>query len=157
MIGRTAGIAILCVFASLSSGCASTPASRFYTLSAASTPGTTSSNLSVTVGPVSVPAAVDRPEIVVDTSANEVWLDEFNRWAEPLQEDLSRVIAENLVGMLGTSRVTRFPQTLSTDADYRVAIEVQRFESVPGKAATLHALWILRRAMDGPDQSVRSS
>ncbi len=157
MIGRMAGIAILFVFATLMSGCATTPASRFYTLSAASTPGTTSSNLSVTVGPVSVPAAVDRPEIVVDTSANEVWLDEFNRWAAPLQEDLSRVIAENLMGMLGTSRVTRFPQTLSTDGDYRVAIEVQRFESEPGKAATLHAVWIVRRAMDGRVQTGRTS
>ena len=47
-------------------GCASTPASRFYTLSAASGPAAPSSNLSIAVGPVSVPAVVDRPQIVVN-------------------------------------------------------------------------------------------
>jgi uncharacterized lipoprotein YmbA len=83
-------------------------------------------------------------------------LEEFNRWAAPLQEDLSRVIAENLVAMLGTPRVTLFPQTLSADADYRVAIEVQRFESAPGQAATLDAVWIVRRAKDGKAQTGRT-
>jgi uncharacterized protein len=157
VISRPVEIAILCAFASLAAGCGSTPPSRFYTLSAASTPATTSSSLSVAVGPVSVPAAVDRPEIVVRTSANEVRLDEFNRWAAPLQEDLSRVIAENLVAMLGTPRVTQFPQTLSADADYRVAIEVQRFESAPGKSATLDAVWIVRRTKDGKAETGRSA
>jgi uncharacterized lipoprotein YmbA len=157
MISRLVEIAILCAVASLAAACGSTPASRFYTLSATPTQATTSSSLSVAVGPVSVPAAVDRPEIVVRTGANEVRLDEFNRWAAPLQEDLSRVIAENLVAMLGTPRVTLFPQTLDTDADYRVAIEVQRFESAPGEAATLEAVWIVHRAKDGKAQTGRTA
>ena len=157
MISRPVEIAILCAFASLAAGCGSTPPARFYTLSATPTPAAASSSLSVAVGPVSVPAAVDRPEIVVRTSANEVRLDEFNRWAAPLQEDLSHVIAENLVAMLGTPRVTLFPQTLSADADYRVAIEVQRFESAPGKAATLDAVWIVHRAKDGRARTGRTA
>ncbi len=101
------------------------------------------------VGPVSVPAVVDRPQMVVSTGANEVRLDEFNRWASPLQDNLARVVAENLVVMLGTPRVTLFPQTLSADAEYRVAIEVQSFESAPGKSATLDAVWTVRRTKDG--------
>jgi uncharacterized lipoprotein YmbA len=157
VISRPVEIALLCAFVSLATGCGSTPPARFYTLSATPSPAAASSSLSVAVGPVSVPGAVDRPEIVVRTSANEVRLDEFNRWAAPLQEDLSRVIAENLVAMLGTPRVTLFPQTLSADADYRVAIEVQRFESAPGKAATLDAVWIVRRAKDGKAQTGRTA
>ena len=82
-------------------------------------------DLSVVVGPVSMPAVVDRPEIVVSTGPNQVRLDEFNRWASPLQDNIARVVAENLVALLGTPRVTLFPQTLNADADYRVAIEVQ--------------------------------
>ena len=58
-----------------------------------------------------MPAVVDRPQIVVRTGPNEVWLDEFNRWASPLEDNLGRVIAENLVAMLGTPHVTVFPQT----------------------------------------------
>ena len=54
------------------------------------------------VGPVSVPAVVDRPQIVVTTGPNQVRLDEFNQWASPLQNNIARVVAENLVAMLGT-------------------------------------------------------
>ena len=84
-------------------------------------------------------------------------LDEFNRWASPLQNNISRVVAENLVALLGTPRVTLFPQTLSADADYRVAIEVQRFESAPGEAATLDAVWTVRRTKDGKSQTGRTT
>lgn len=129
--------------ATLSAGCASPP-SRFYTLSGTATPAATSSNVSVAVGPVSIPAEVDRPEIVVSTGPNQVQLDEFNRWASPLENNMARVIAENLVAMLGTPRVASFPQALSADADYRVAIEVQSFRSAPGEAAVLDAVWTVR-------------
>jgi uncharacterized lipoprotein YmbA len=153
---RGAAIAIPCAFLILVAGCAS-PASRFYTLSAASTPATTSSDLSVTLGPVSVPAAVDRPQIVVRTGPNQVRMDEFNRWAAPLQNGIARVVAENLVAILGTPSVTVSPLTLSEGADYRVALEVQRFESAPGDAATLDAVWAVSRTKDGKAQTGRTT
>jgi uncharacterized lipoprotein YmbA len=152
---RLTAIAALCIFAGLAAGCASTPVTRFYTLSAAAAPTTTSSNLSVAVGPVSVPAVVDRPQIVVTTGPNQVRLEEFNRWASPLQNGIGRVVAENLVAMLGTPRVTLSPQTLS--ADYRAAIEVQRFESAPGEAAMLDAVWTVSRTKDGKSQTGRTT
>jgi uncharacterized protein len=131
------------------------PQSHFYTLSATATPTTIASSLSIAVGPVSVPAVVNRPEIVVSTGPNEVWPDDFNRWASPLQDNLSRAVAENLVAILGTPRVSLFPQTLSSGADYRVAVEVRRFESTPGKTAILDAFWIVRRK-DGNTQTGRT-
>jgi uncharacterized lipoprotein YmbA len=151
------GVLVVWVFAALGSGCASSPPSRFYTLGADATPVASSSKLSVAVGPVSVPAVVDRPEIVVTASANQVRLDEFNRWASPLQNNISRVVAENLVAMLGTPRVTQFPQNASADADFRVAIDVQRFESALGEAATLDAVWTLRRMKDGTSETSRTT
>ncbi|MFH0352582.1 MAG: PqiC family protein [Chromatiales bacterium] len=126
-------------------------------MSGTATPAATSSNLSVAVGPVSIPAEVDRPEIVVSTGPNQVQLDEFNRWASPLQNNIARVISENLVAMLGTPRVTLFPQALSADADYRVAIEVQSFRSAPGEATVLDAVWTVRRAQDGRTETRRTS
>jgi uncharacterized protein len=146
--------ATLCV---LAAGCATTPPARLYSLSVSATAAPISSNLSVSVGPVSIPAAVDRPQIVVATAANHVQLDDFNRWASPLQENLSSVIADNLSALLGTSRVTRFPRTSSAQADFRVAIEVTRFESVPGQWATLEAAWTVRRMSDGVVQTHRTS
>ena len=155
---RFIATAILCVFVGLVAGCGSTPASRFYTLSAAaSAPAATTSNLSVVVGPVSVPPVVDRPQIVVTTGPNQVRLEEFNRWASPLQSNISRVVAENLVAMLGTPRIVLFSQTLGVDVDYRVGIEVQRFESMPGEASTLDAVWTVSRTKDGKSQTGRTT
>jgi uncharacterized protein len=153
---RYAPLLIPCVALLLASGCASTPA-RFYTLSAAAAPGAPASSISVAVGPVTVPAEVDRPQIVVTIGPNQVWLDEFNRWAAPLQNNIARVVAENLVAMLGTPRVALSAETLNADTDYRVAIEVQGFASAPGKSATLDAVWTVRRMKDGKTETGRTT
>jgi uncharacterized lipoprotein YmbA len=146
-----------CIVAFLAAGCASTPDSRFYTLGALPGPAAPASDLSVVVGPVTIPAAVDRPQIVVATGPNQARLDEFNRWAAPLANSIARVVAENLVAMLGTPRVAMSPQALSAGVDYRVVIEVQRFESAPGEAATLDAVWTVSRARDGKAQTGRTT
>lgn len=147
---------VLCAFCAVLVGCTS-PASRFYTLSAASAPAAPPSSLSVAVGPVSIPGAVDRPEIVVATGPNQVRLAEYDRWASPLQDEISRVVAENLVAMLGTPHVTQSPQTLAGGAAYRAIIEVQRLESAPGAAATLDAVWTVRRPKDDKSRSGRTT
>jgi len=141
----------------LAIGCTSAPPARFYTLAGAAAPTASPSNVSVVVGPVSVPADVDRPQIVVSAGPNQVRLDEFNRWASPLQNNISRVVAENLVAMLGTPRVTLYPQTLSADADYRAAIEVQAFASAPGEFALVDAVWTVRRMKDGETKTGRTT
>jgi uncharacterized lipoprotein YmbA len=156
MMGRLAALVIVGTIAALAAACSSSP-SRFYTLSATATPSAASSKLSVAVGPVSIPAAVDQPQIVVSTSANEVTFDDFNRWASPLQDNLARVVAENLVGLLGTPRVTLSAQTLNADADYRVQIEIRNFDSAPGKSASLDAVWTVRRTKDGKTETGRTS
>lgn len=84
-------------------------------------------------------------------------MDEFNRWASPLSNNIARVVAENLVAMLGTPRVTMSPQTLSAGVDYRAVIEVQRFDSMPGEAATLDAVWTVTRTRDDKAQTARTT
>ena len=138
-------------------GCAAAPSSEFYTLSASTQPATSTSKISVAVGPVSIPAGVDRPQMVINTGANQVQLDEFNRWAAPLQSDINRVVAENLVKMLGTPQVSLFPHTASTQADYRVSIEVQSFVSTLGESSALDAVWTVRRMKDNAIQTGRST
>jgi uncharacterized protein len=147
---------IACAVAVCVAGCASPP-SHFYTLSRTAVPGATTSNASVVVGPVSIPAIVDLPQIVVSTGPNQVSINEFERWASPLQNNISRVVAENLVAILGTPRVSLFQGSLGASADFHVAIEVQSFESAPGEAATLNAVWIVRRTKDGKSETGRTS
>lgn len=154
---RRAGIAIACAALTLAAGCGTSPPSRFYTLSPAPAPASTASTLVVAVGPVTIPGVVDRPEFVVNTGPNEVRIDDFNRWASPLQDNLTRAIADNLSAMLGTSRVIRFPQPIAVEPDYRVVVEVRTFESVPGESATLDAVWTIRRSKDGKSQTGRTT
>ncbi len=151
-----AAIAIPWIVAVLAIGCA-TPMSRFYTLSSTPAPAATPVAYSVAVGPVTIPAVIDRPQIVVSTSPNQVQLDEFNRWASPLQNNIGRVVADNLASNLGTARVSLFPQSMSAAADYRVALHVQRFDTAPGDAASLDAIWTIVRAKDGATQTGRTS
>ena len=153
---RCITIAAVSFLVVVAAGCAS-PMSRFYTLSAANAPAATPSNLSIVVGPVSVPAVVDRPQIVVTTGPNQVRPEEFNRWAAPLQNSIARVVAENLVAMLGTPRVILSSQTLGGDVDYRAVIEVQRFESAPGEAAILDAVWTVSRTKDSKSLTGRTT
>jgi uncharacterized protein len=165
MMRHAAVIAALCALAGLTAGCGTSPPSRFYTLTGTAGIGTagtgaaapaaaSSSTVSVAVGAVSIPATVDRPQIVVNSGGNQVGLDEFNRWASPLQSNIQRTVAENLGALLGSARVTQF---LSPDSDYRVAIEVQRFESTPGESAVLDAAWLVRRAKDGKVETGRTT
>jgi uncharacterized lipoprotein YmbA len=167
MNSRIALIAVLGILAALAVGCTSPP-SHMYTLSrstpnspssaqepAASATGT--SNLYVIVGPVSIPAMVDLPQMVIRTGPNQVSIEEFNRWAEPLQSNISRVVADELVILLATPRVGMFQQSQNADADYRVSIDVQTFESAPGDAATLSALWTVRRTKDAKTRVGRTT
>jgi uncharacterized protein len=138
-------------------GCASTPA-HLYTLSPegtmlAANPDPNFSNLAISVGPVSIPAIVDLQQIVLHTSANQISLDEFNRWASPLRNNIALVVADDLANILGTSRASA---VFTSDADYRVAIDVQAFDSALGDAAILNALWTVRRVKDGKIATGRS-
>ena len=157
MMPRIVSSAALCAIAVLVAACASAPTSRFYTLSRTATPGAAPATFSVVVGPVAIPAVVDLPQIVVSTGPNQVTLEEYNRWASPLANNISRVVAENLVDLLGTHRVSLFQQSIPVDGDFRVAIEVQTFDSAPGDAATLNAVWIVRRARDGKSDTGRTT
>lgn len=48
-------------------------------------------------------------------------------------------------------------QTLSVDADYRAAVDVQGFQSRPGEAAILDAVWTVRRTRDGKVETGRTT
>ena len=129
----------------LAAGCGTTPRESFYMLEAppAPAPAALASTLSVYVGPVVVPEAVDRTPMVIRTSPNQVEVEDFHRWAEPLKTAIPRVVAEDLMRELGTPRVAAARVASLVPTDYRVAIEVQRFESSLTEGATVDALWTI--------------
>jgi uncharacterized lipoprotein YmbA len=148
---------IACVITGFMTACASPPPMRFYTLTATAVPATEPSTLVVAVGPVTLPATVDRPEIVVSSGSNELVRNDFQRWASPLQDNFSRVVAEDLALILGSAQVWRFPQPLGVETDYRVFVDVRSFNSTLGDAASIDAVWMVRRMKDKKTRSGHTS
>jgi uncharacterized protein len=125
-------------------GCSSSALKEnFYTLSGPQSPAPVGSaaSTSVFVGPVTVPEAVDRLAMVLRTSPNQVEISDAHLWAEPLKSAIPRVLAETLMRELGTPNVRATRSGAAADIDYRVTIEVQRFDSSTQSGATLDALW----------------
>ena len=139
-------------------GCGSSPKSRFYTLSSGAIleRSDTKIQYSVTVGPVTVPDIIDRPQIVTSIATNQVQIAEQARWAAPLKSEIPRVIAGNLMQLLDGAYVSVYPENVSPYADYQVRVEVQRFDSTLGDAVTIEALWAVRPAQGGAPKNGRS-
>ena len=73
-----------------------TEPSRFFVLRPVPTtsePAPKGDAIAIGVGPVVFPAYLDRPEMVTQVSANELNVDEFHRWAEPLRDNFTGVLA----------------------------------------------------------------
>lgn len=133
-------------------GCAGTTApSRFYVLSSLPSSGkevqvvADESCITIGIGPVEVAQYLDRPQIVTRISPNELKLAEFDKWAEPLKDNFSRVLAENLSNLLCAKAIAVFPWRGSTPIDYQVEVEVLRLDGVLGNSATLVARWRIFR------------
>jgi uncharacterized lipoprotein YmbA len=132
----------------MAAGCASQP-SRFYLLSAVPSPETaplgtsTEQGPTIGVGPVTLPRYLDRPQIVTRTSPYELKLAEFDRWAEALDANFARVLAENLSFMLPSARVAMSPWPRTTTIDYQITVDVSHFLTQVGGDSLLIADWVL--------------
>jgi len=153
-------------FMALLIGCAAgtSAPSRFYLMSPLSGPkaesGVSAGRRCITVGigPVEIPAYLDRPQIVTRVSENEVRLAEFDRWAEPLSDSIPRVLAENISGLLCAESINVFPWRESAPVQYQVIVEVLRLDGDLGGRAFLLTRWaILEERQESPAVARRSS
>jgi uncharacterized lipoprotein YmbA len=126
-------------------GCKS-PSAAFYTLSADAPAASMSAArpLSVVVGPVTIPDVVNRPQIVTRMEGNEVAVNEYARWAQPLKGEIARVIADDLAALLNTPQVSVFDGAADPLTAWHVRVDVMRFESMPGEDVTVDARWTVR-------------
>jgi len=131
--------------------CSSTPVDRFYTLSggtaAGSPPAASAAPLYFEMRPVTVPAQLRRPQMVVSTGEGTIDLEEHHRWAGPLAEEIGNNLSLGIAARLGGVDVYR---SAAPDGStlYRIGADVQRFESRPGSLALLDVVWSVRR-LDG--------
>jgi uncharacterized protein len=146
---------LVALTASVIAGCGTSASSRFYTLDPTANSHGSPVHATIIVGPVTVPASVDQPQFVVQVASNRVEVDEFNRWVSPLSDGIARAVAGDLAVTLDTPVVATAPMA-NFSPDYRVAIDVQRFESVVGQEAVVDAVWTVRKTAGGEMRSGRT-
>ena len=124
------------LFIFLIEACSITPNSRFYQLQAA-TGDESLSNRKMIIGinDISIPTYVDRPQIVItETDSNELKVSEFNRWAEPLNMSIARVLADDMSLYLPNSLIK--PKSYaSEDFNYAVTVEINKFDEEAEKCS----------------------
>lgn len=95
------------------------------------------------VGPVEVPAHLNRPQIVTRAEDNRLELAEFHKWGEPLRDSIARALAENLAVLLETQRVVTYPWARRTPVDHRLRVDILRFSAGPDPNVHLRCRWTL--------------
>lgn len=138
------------IVAALCAACSSTPKERFYTLAPAPAAlplaaASTQPRISVAIGPVRVPDAVDRPQMVVREGPNRVEILEQQRWAGSLRSEIARALVAGVGERLPDAQVSAGDSQAARSAGYRVAVDVERFDAALNDSVSIQALWTLRQ------------
>jgi uncharacterized lipoprotein YmbA len=139
---------LIMLVAFMLAGCrSSAPPVEFYALNPISdmqkktNTAATDQKLAIGVGPVEIPTILDRPQIVTRSGPNRLEIDEFHRWAGPLDEDFARVVAANISILMPTDHVAVYPWDADFKPRYQVAMDVSYFEGRWGEEIRLEVFW----------------
>jgi uncharacterized lipoprotein YmbA len=141
-----AAVAVLGTVSCVSIGGRGSPDTQHYVLSPVveAPSGATASPaapLVVGVGPVSLPAYLDRPQLVTRPAPDRLDVNEFAQWGEPLRDAVTRVVAVNLARLLPDSQVVKFPWRSTEKIRYRVILDIEQMDGPAGGDVALDARW----------------
>lgn len=122
--------------------CSTTPPTHFYMLEAL--PHTARANsqaLAIGIVSITLPALLDRKQMVTRLHDNRVQLAEFHQWAEPLKDTLPRVIVKNLAELQPSYVFRAYPWSAYGNVDYRIIIDIDSFAAETKKTVKLSASW----------------
>lgn len=126
-------------------GCASSQPTSFYTLSS-QTLGNAAverSTVRLGVGPIALPAYLDRPQMVTRRGQHRMAVADFDQWAEPLETSVQRVVIDNLSTTLGTDDIVKLPIRRDLSLDHQVEIDIGRFDADETGLVILDARWTI--------------
>jgi uncharacterized lipoprotein YmbA len=128
-------------------GCATSPPAQYYTLAPLQPPGVKAASVptfTVAVGPVINPDLLQRPQIATRTSDHQISFSDFHKWAGALADETKRVLVVNLNALLASERAAVTTDDMAIDPDYRVVVNINRFDGRPGGSVWLNAVWTLK-------------
>ncbi len=133
------------------SGCISVPNSpvpKFYTLHSTGSPQESkpldiAPKLIIGIGPVEIPEYQNRPQMVTRDKDGMLTFAQFERWGEPLDSGLERLILENLTLIFPQTEFQIFPCNFAIPLDYQIMVNVVQLESQLDEDVFLTAQWII--------------
>lgn len=134
----------LTFLASLLAACATTSQPvNYYSLETASVPATTNNPGAevMAFGPLRVPEYLNRSQLVTRGAGSSLTVHEYDRWAEPVEDAMHRVIAAQLDSQLDGVNVVAHPALQALAVDYRLLGQVDRFEADASGKVVLQLQW----------------
>jgi len=105
--------------------------------------------IALEVMPPRLPETLLRAQLVSAGGDGALRLLEGHRWGNGLDQDLQRVLVENLGARLMSDAVVPYPEGPKVKAPWRLELDVQRLEGRPGGMLSLRATWMLVPAGGG--------
>lgn len=131
----------------LLSACMSTPPTQFYVLEPLSEPPPASTvaekKRQIGIGPISIPTLLERKQIVTRLPDNSVKIAEFHQWASPLKDNVAQVLTHNLATLQAGDLVRAYPWSAYGAVDYRIIIDIIRFDTRPEQSVNFEANWAI--------------
>lgn len=123
--------------------CGTSPPVRYYSLQPTEPvlENDAEDSVIVRLGPLRIPEYLKRTQIVTRTDNAEVIIDDFSRWAEPLDQAMHSVVASNLDSLLSDVIVVAYPHITSIDFDYWILGGVSQFDADASGKVTLIVQW----------------
>lgn len=127
--------------------CGSSPQVRYFSLSPVATKAGSDPENSVVLGlgPLRIPEYLNRSQIVTRGIGAELQIDEFSRWAEPLDPSIHRALSVDVDRLLDGVVVVAFPYEamIRSHVDYRLVGEILRFDSDAAGRIVLETQWVI--------------
>lgn len=140
-------IFLILFFSTMQFSCSS-PASQFYVLTPLAHPSnlTKKASASIAIGPINIAEYLQQPSIVTRLTHHELVLNEFHRWAQPLESNINEIIINDLEVLLPNKNVVPYDSVIAENADYRVSIQITQFATDMTGNSDLTASWQIIQA-----------
>jgi uncharacterized lipoprotein YmbA len=133
-------VAVALLAGCLGGGRSAPPA--YYLLTARTPQGSEAASFAIGVGPVTVAPFLARNDIVVHGGGSAMRVSEGERWGEPLENGVQRVLLQNLHALTG-AQTRNFPWRQSALPRFAVRVDVIDLDRLDDGSALLEVNWLL--------------
>ena len=127
----------------LLAGCGTSPPVQYYGLDSMDISYTQDEEGApvLALGPFRMPEYLNRSQMVTRGHGAELIVDDVNRWAEPLDDAIHRILASNLDRLLDAVVVVAYPSSTLLAVDYRLVGRIGHFSAGEDGLVILEVQW----------------